>query len=67
MGSLSQPIRSMTLDPIESAAAERTQWPHVIGEQRQTDWKHPQSDNRQEPENTANCEQQARRDPKPAA
>jgi hypothetical protein len=51
-----QPIWSMPLDPIERAAAERPQWLHVVGEQRQTDWKHPQSGNRQKPENAANRE-----------
>jgi hypothetical protein len=47
----------MTFDPIKSSASERSQWFHIFGEQRQTEWKHPQSGNRQKPENPANSEQ----------
>jgi len=57
MGSVSQPIRSMTFDPIKSSTPERSQRRHVFGEQRQTDWEHPQSGDRQKPEYAATCEQ----------
>jgi hypothetical protein len=57
MGSLCQPIGPMTFDPIERSAPERSQWFHIIGEQRQTDRKHPQSRDRQKPENAADREQ----------
>jgi hypothetical protein len=31
------------LDPIQSLGPERSKEPHVIGKERQADWKHPQS------------------------
>jgi hypothetical protein len=64
---MSQPIWSMTFDPIQSSAPERSQRRHVIGEQRQTDRKHPQSGDRQKPKHAANREKQSRRNPKPTA
>jgi hypothetical protein len=54
---MSQPIWPMTFDPIQTSAPQRSQRRHVIGEQRQTDWKHPQSGDWQKPQNAANCEQ----------
>jgi hypothetical protein len=56
-GSISQPIRSTTFDPIKCSTPERSQWRHVLGEQHQTDWKHPQSGDRQKPQHAASCEQ----------
>jgi hypothetical protein len=53
---MSQPIWSMTFDPIKCSAPQRSQWLHVVGEQNQTDWKHPQSGHRQKPKNAANRE-----------
>jgi hypothetical protein len=57
MASMSQPIRSMTFDPIQRSTPERSQWRYILGEQRQTKRKHPQSGDWQKPENAANCEQ----------
>jgi hypothetical protein len=57
MGAMRQPIRSMTFDPIKCSTPERSQWRHVLGEQRQADWKHPQSGDRQKPEYATGCEQ----------
>jgi hypothetical protein len=56
-GSMSQPMRSVMFDPIQNSGPERSQGPHVIGEQRQADRKHPQSRNRQKPKNAANGQQ----------
>jgi hypothetical protein len=47
----------MMFDPIKSSAPNRSQWRHIIGEQRQTDGKHPQSGDWQKPENAANRKQ----------
>jgi hypothetical protein len=54
---MSQPIWSMMFDPIQSSGPERSQWLHVISEQRQADRKHPQSRDREKPKNAANRQQ----------
>jgi hypothetical protein len=62
---MSQPIRSVTFDPIQSSGSKRSQEPKVVGEQRQADRQHPQSGDRQKPKNAAKYQQQSRRNPKP--
>jgi hypothetical protein len=57
MGSVGQPIGPVTFDPVKSSVPERSQWFHIISEQRQTDRKHPQSSDRQKPKNAADREQ----------
>jgi hypothetical protein len=46
-------MRSVMFDPIEDAGSARPQQWHIVGEERQTDWKHPQSQDRQEPKKPA--------------
>jgi hypothetical protein len=47
-------------DPIENSGSARPQQLHIVGEKCQTDWKHPESHDRQEPQ------QQAHWNPEPA-
>jgi hypothetical protein len=43
-----QPIWTVMFDPIQDSRPERPQRPHILGEERQADWKHPESHDRQE-------------------
>jgi hypothetical protein len=54
------------LDPLQDAGSERPQELYIIGEECQADWKHPESQDRQEPKNAANRQQQPHRKPKPS-
>jgi hypothetical protein len=65
-GSISQPIWSVMFDPIQSSGPEGSQGLHVIGQQRQADWKHPQPSDRQKPKSAANCQQCSCWNPEPA-
>jgi hypothetical protein len=38
-------------DPIENSGSAGPQQLHIVGEECQTDWKHPESHHRQEPKN----------------
>src|SRR6185437_8597891 len=64
--SVRQPTRPATFDPIQSAGSQRTQGPAVLGEQRQTDRQHPQSEDRQKPKQAAEYQEQRRWNPQPA-
>jgi len=52
-------------DPIGNSASARPQQLHIVGEGCQTDWKHPESTDRQEPKNSAKRQQQAHWNPEP--
>jgi hypothetical protein len=45
------------LNPIQGSRPKRLQRLNVIGEQRQPDWKHPHTRDRQKPEDAANGQQ----------
>jgi hypothetical protein len=55
------------LDPIQSSGPERPQAVDIVGEERQADWKHPQSNHRQKPKKAAKCQQYPHWNPQPAA
>jgi hypothetical protein len=44
-------------DPIQHSGSQRSQETNVISEQRQADWQHPQSRDRQKPKNSTNGQQ----------
>lgn len=49
----SQPLRMATLDPIQKPGPERPQQRHIVGEQYQADWNHPEPQHRKKTERAA--------------
>jgi len=47
------------LDPGQRAISEAAQWRNVFGQQQQTQWHHPQTEDCQNAENAPQDEQQA--------
>jgi len=52
-------------DPIQTARSERPQEFHVIGKERQADWKHPQARDWKKPKNAAQRQEKRRWNPEP--
>jgi hypothetical protein len=59
-------MRSVVFDPIQGARPDTAQRFHIIGEERQADWKHPQSHERKKPKKAARHQQKPRWNPEPA-
>jgi hypothetical protein len=59
-------MRSVMFDPIQGARPDTTQHCHIIGEERQADWKHPQSHERKKPKDAAHHQQKPCWNPEPA-
>jgi hypothetical protein len=55
-----------TFDPIQNSGAKRPEQLHIIGEKRQADWKHPESNDWQEAKDPAKRQQYPRWNPQPA-
>jgi hypothetical protein len=55
----------VTFDPIQNSTAERPQHLHIFGEEGQTDWNHPESQNWQESKNASKGQQCADWNPEP--
>jgi len=53
-------------DPIQAAGSERPQKFHVIGKERQADWKHPQTRDWKKPKDAAQRQEKRRWNPQPA-
>jgi hypothetical protein len=61
-----QPLRTVTFDPVENSRAQRSQQRHIVGEEHEADWKHPQSGDRQKPKNPTERQQDPHCNPESA-
>jgi len=64
---MAEPLRPAALDPIQHLRARRPKRRHIFGKQRQTKWKHPDAEDRQESQQASADQQHAGGDPDPAA
>ena len=62
-----EPMRMAMFHPVQNARPKRSQQRNVIREQRETEWKHPETDQREEAEDPSKREQHTRWNPQPAA
>jgi hypothetical protein len=65
--SIIDPMRVATFYPVQNARPQRSQRRRVIGKQRETEWQHPESDQREKPQDPAKCQQRTHGNPQPAA
>jgi hypothetical protein len=61
-----EPVRPAPLEPIERAFARPPQWRHVVGQKHEPERQHPETENRQDREATADDQQDAGGDARPA-
>ena len=60
-----QPMRTTLLHPIENAGSKATQKTYIIGEKRESDRGHPESQDREEAEKPAKRQRNAKWNPQP--
>jgi len=58
-------MRTMLLDPIENAGSRCAQHTHIVGEECEADWEHPESQDRQGAKNPAKHQQDPQWNPQP--
>jgi hypothetical protein len=57
---------TVMFNPIENSGSARPQQVHIVGEECQADWKHPESDDRQKPKYPRKGQQNSSWNPEPA-